>query len=251
RLVKALSYGFVQLPQDIVRSLLLGLLIAAAIDASVPEDFFSAWLGHGLLSMVVMMAVGVPVYVCATGSVPVAAALMTKGIAPGAALVFLMTGPATNAATITTLWRVLGRRTTLIYLTTVALTSLGAGLLLDLLLDGRSAAMGAVSLHGRHLGPFRLAFAVALSGVLTFALWRSYRSSARPQADTAQDAFRLPVSGMTCSHCAQSVERALSSCEGVDQVEVDLVGGAAYVRGRALDAERLRHAVKSLGFDVS
>jgi hypothetical protein len=81
--------------------------------------------------MLVMVVVGIPVYVCATASVPVAAALILKGISPGAALVFLITGPATNAATITTIWKLMGRRTAVIYLATVAVTALASGLALD------------------------------------------------------------------------------------------------------------------------
>jgi len=81
--------------------------------------------------MVVMMVLGIPVYVCATASVPIAAAMMIKGISPGAALVFLMTGPATNAAAIATLWKVLGKRSALIYLGVVVISALGSGLLMD------------------------------------------------------------------------------------------------------------------------
>ncbi|MDP2988981.1 MAG: permease, partial [Kiritimatiellota bacterium] len=87
--------------------------------------------GTGIVGMLIMMAVGIPLYVCATGSVPVAAALMMKGVSPGAALVFLMTGPATNAATLTIIWKVLGKKTAVIYLLTLAVCALTCGLLLD------------------------------------------------------------------------------------------------------------------------
>ena len=99
RLVRALHYGFVTLPRDIGKALVVGLIISGVIAAFVPDDFFAGVFGTGLVGMLIMMAVGMPLYVCATGSVPVAAALMMKGVSPGAALVFLMTGPATNAAT--------------------------------------------------------------------------------------------------------------------------------------------------------
>ena len=77
------------------------------------------------------MALGIPIYVCATASVPVAAALILKGVSPGAAMVFLMTGPATNAAAITTIWRTMGRRTAVLYLIATAVSALGAGIVLD------------------------------------------------------------------------------------------------------------------------
>ncbi|MBN1358990.1 MAG: permease [Sedimentisphaerales bacterium] len=133
RFLDGMDYAFVTLPRDIGKPLLLGLVIAAIISALVPDDFFADKLGRGLPAMLVMMAVGIPIYVCASASVPVAAALILKGLSPGAALVFLMTGPATNAAGLATIWNALGRRTALLYLLTVAACALGAGLLLDAL----------------------------------------------------------------------------------------------------------------------
>jgi uncharacterized membrane protein YraQ (UPF0718 family) len=123
------------LPKDIAKPLLAGLVVAGAIAAIVPNDFFAQTIGTGILAMLVMMALGIPLYVCATASIPVAAAMMTKGITPGAALVFLMTGPATNAATIATLWKLLGKRAAMLYLLTIAVTALGSGILLDLIFE--------------------------------------------------------------------------------------------------------------------
>ncbi|HPC94395.1 MAG TPA: permease [Sedimentisphaerales bacterium] len=135
RFIDGMEYAFVTLPRDIGKPLLLGLAIAAIISALTPDDFFAEKLGHGLPAMLVMMAVGIPIYVCASASVPVAAALILKGLSPGAALVFLMTGPATNAAGLTTIWNAMGRRTALLYLATVAGCALAAGLLLDALVS--------------------------------------------------------------------------------------------------------------------
>ena len=125
------KYGFVTLPRDIGKAMLLGLVIAAIISVFVPADFFADYLGTGIFAMIVMMFLGIPVYVCATASVPVAAALILKGLTPGAALVFLMTGPATNAAAFVTIWKALGRRTALLYLAAVAGCAIAAGIVLD------------------------------------------------------------------------------------------------------------------------
>ncbi|MFC1462977.1 SO_0444 family Cu/Zn efflux transporter [Verrucomicrobiota bacterium] len=141
---RVFHYGFVTLPRDIARPLVLGLAIAGVIAVAVPEDFFAEALGTGFLAMIVMMLLGMPLYVCATASIPVAAAMMLKGVTPGAALVFLMTGPATNAVTIATLWKMLGRKTTLLYLAIVAGTALGSGLALDLLFDVTGISTGHV-----------------------------------------------------------------------------------------------------------
>lgn len=131
KIINGLKYGFVTLPRDIGKAMLVGLVIAAGISALVPDGFFAEKLGTGIFAMLVMMALGIPVYVCATASVPVAAALILKGLTPGAALVFLMTGPATNAAAFATIWKILGKSTAIIYLTTIAGCALLAGILLD------------------------------------------------------------------------------------------------------------------------
>ena len=133
KIINGLKYGFITLPGDIGKAMLIGLLIAAGISALVPDGFFADKLGTGIVPMLVMMALGIPVYVCATASVPVAAALILKGLTPGAALVFLMTGPATNAAAFATIWKILGKATALTYLAAVAGCALLGGILLDYL----------------------------------------------------------------------------------------------------------------------
>jgi uncharacterized membrane protein YraQ (UPF0718 family) len=139
RPARAARYAFVDLPRDIGSYLFWGLIAAAAITAIIPENYFEAALGRGIAPMLLMMAVGVPMYVCATASVPIAAAFMAAGVSPGAALVFLMTGPATNAAAISSVWSVLGRRAALIYLGVITAGSLASGLLLDALTTGVAA----------------------------------------------------------------------------------------------------------------
>jgi uncharacterized membrane protein YraQ (UPF0718 family) len=131
RIIRGLKYGFVTLPRDIGKAMLLGLAVAAFISALVPDGFFAEKLGTGIFAMVIMMFLGIPVYVCATASVPVAAALILKGLTPGAAFVFLMTGPATNAASFITIWKSLGKKTAITYLLTVAFCALLFGFLLD------------------------------------------------------------------------------------------------------------------------
>ncbi len=170
RIIRILRHGFVTLPRDIGKSMLVGLLIAAVIAAVIPEDFFAPVLGGGILAMIVMMLLGIPVYVCATASVPVAVALISKGVSPGAALVFLMTGPATNAAAFTTIWASLGRRTALTYLATVAGSAMAAGLFLDKFFPNLAAA---VQTHAHEMAPSALGniAAVVLLGILGWAIF--------------------------------------------------------------------------------
>ena len=170
KFLSGLKYGFVTLPRDIGKAMLVGLLIAAAISAFVPEGFFAEKLGTGIFAMIVMMFLGIPVYVCATASVPVAAALILKGLTPGAAIVFLMTGPATNAASFVTIWKILGRRTAITYLLTVAGCALASGILLDSIAAGID--FNVVSKPGWMLPQIvKYIAAVVLLGVLGYAIF--------------------------------------------------------------------------------
>jgi hypothetical protein len=107
---------------------LAGVLIAGAISTFVPADFIAANLGQGFLPMLIMLVIAVPMYVCATATTPIAAALAIKGLSPGAALVFLLAGPATNMASLTVVSKILGKKATGIYLATILICSLAMGL---------------------------------------------------------------------------------------------------------------------------
>ena len=176
KVVKGLKYGFITLPRDIGKAMLLGLAIAAFISALVPDGYFAEKLGTGIFAMIVMMFLGIPVYVCATASVPVAAALILKGLTPGAALVFLMTGPATNAASFITIWKTLGRNTAIIYLATVAGCALLGGILLDFMAASVDIEIAANPLW--MLPAFvKYASAVVLLAVLGYALFSKTKVS--------------------------------------------------------------------------
>ncbi len=257
RLRRALSYGFGALPKDIAKPLLGGLIIAALISALVPKNLFADYLGGGIGAMLVMMLLGIPVYACATASVPIAASMITAGVSPGAALVFLMTAPATNAATIATVWKVMGRRTALLYLGTVALTALGSGLLLDYIFTTHNISMQMA--HEMLPEWFKVASALALLGLLGFAVFRPTHTHDHAHEDEDEhdhghdhdhEELELAVGGMTCSHCADSVRRALLETAGVESADIDVSAGRARVVGVALAPEGLLQAVRSLGFDA-
>ncbi len=252
RLKRILHYGFVALPQDIGRSLLIGLVVAGLIAVAIPDDYLTDFVGRGLLSMLAMMALGIPIYVCATASVPVAAALIAKGITPGAALVFLMTGPATNAAAIAMLWRVMGRRAACIYLGAVAVTALASGFALDAIYSTSGVAMP-VQAHDMLPAWLQNVAAVVLLTVLAVAMVRPKQGvspEAQGTSDAEQGVLTLAISGMSCNHCVQSVRRALEACPGVTSVNVQLSPGQAQVAGQAVDTRQAVHAVEELGYDV-
>lgn len=258
KLRAAFDYGSVTLPGDIGRALLIGIVIAGLLGALIPADFLSRYLGSGPLSIALMMAVGIPIYVCATASVPLAASFIFLGATPGAALAFLIAGPATNAATVTTVSRVLGRRTTVLYLVTVAVSAFGSGLLLDWLMPraaeliplfGASGHQHAGATVWEHLG------AGLLIVVMTRSWWLGRRRAAacgcdeNAGADTPQEGtIELAVEGMHCSHCTSSVDRSVGELPGVSSVQVQLTEGRAVVRGRGLDPQAIIATIEGLGF---
>jgi hypothetical protein len=131
KIAAGLRFAFGELWGELATWFAIGMVVAGLIGAVVPDDAMSTYLGGGLTSMLVMLAVGIPLYICATASTPIAAMLILKGASPGAALVFLLAGPATNVASLSVVLRVLGKRATVIYLASIAVVSVACGLALD------------------------------------------------------------------------------------------------------------------------
>lgn len=131
RIRGGVRYAFSELLGDIAKWLLLGIVIAGAIAYFVPEGMISERAGYGWQAMFFMALLGIPLYMCATSSTPIAAALVAKGVSPGAALVFLLTGPASNAASLVVVTKFLGTRATIIYLCSILASSLLLGWVLN------------------------------------------------------------------------------------------------------------------------
>ena len=134
RLLTALRYGFVEMMQDIGKWLVIGLIVAGLITVLVPDSFFAIFKDNTLLSMLLVLCISIPMYICATGSIPIAVALMLKGLTPGAALVMLMAGPACNVASLLVVNKVLGKRTLLLYLAAIIAGAVLSGVAIDQLL---------------------------------------------------------------------------------------------------------------------
>ncbi len=130
-LQKIFHEGFVKLPADLAKYLFIGLLLGAAFSTFLPNDLMSNYTEHPLLTYAVITAVAVPLYVCATGSIPFAFSLLHFGVSPGAVLVFLIAGPATNTATIVSLFKIIGKKETLIYLFLLIAVAWVSGFVLD------------------------------------------------------------------------------------------------------------------------
>ncbi len=128
----ALHYAFIELWDELAGWFIVGIILAGIIAAAVPDEFISTYLGGGVSSMLTMLLVGIPLYICASASTPIAAALLLKGASPGAVMIFLLAGPATNIASLTMLKGLLGRRATFIYLVAIIIGSLLSGLAVNL-----------------------------------------------------------------------------------------------------------------------
>jgi uncharacterized membrane protein YraQ (UPF0718 family)/copper chaperone CopZ len=267
KIVEALEYGLVVLPRDIGKALIYGIVISGLIAAFVKPQALESYLGGGLLPMLAAIAVGIPLYVCATASTPIALAMIHAGLSPGAALVFLISGPATNTAALTTLWKVLGRRAAILYLLTVAIASLTTGLIVDGLIGAgglppsalipAASAMADAGAHAGHEGGgwfsvVELVSAFALIAVLINALRPRSRADEETTVEVAgEQTLELEIAGMRCNGCVQSVQRALSETPGVTSAEVRLDEGRALIRGNDFSSQELIKAVSSLGFEAS
>jgi len=136
RLAGGLSYAFGEMFEDMSAYLLVGFLAAGVLAAVVPPAFVAERLSSHTLQIVALVILGAPIYVCATAATPIAAVLVAKGVSPGAALAFLLAGPATNAASLAVLSKYLGRRSVAIYLVTIIVLAIGGGIALNAVYDG-------------------------------------------------------------------------------------------------------------------
>ncbi len=161
-----LRYAFIELWGDIAAWFFLGLVLAGTITALVPEDIFASYLGGGLATMLLMVAFGIPLYICASASTPIAAALILKGVSPGAALVFMLAGPATNMASLTVMGGLIGKRATALYLATIASASVVWGLLVDAVYAKLGISAKATMGQATELLPFEVQIAGAVAVLL-------------------------------------------------------------------------------------
>lgn len=131
KIKEALAYAYVDMMADIGKWLVIGLLVASMITVFVPTEYFAVFHGNTFASLLLVLCISMPMYLCATGSIPIAVALMMKGLTPGAALVMLMAGPACNFASILVIRKSLGSRTMFVYLGSIVLGSILFGCLID------------------------------------------------------------------------------------------------------------------------
>lgn len=256
RMASALRYGFVDLVGSIGGWLVVGLLIAALITVYVPDSWFTVFADCPLLAMAVVLVIAIPMYVCATGSIPIAMSLMLKGLSPGTALVLLMAGPAANFASFTLISREMGRKAALAYIGAIVAGAVGFGLMIDYLLPRSWFAFGSESgacCHSVHsIGWFAMACGIVLALLLiySFVSNRLKNRSTINTKDMEKTIVKYQIKGMNCPHCQATVKSRIESIDGVEAVDVNLTTGIATVEGHHSSAS-LISAVESAGFNAS
>ena len=184
KMVQVWKFSTGKLLEDITLWLLLGLGLAAAIQTWVPTSFLTQW-GDGFLAMLVMALIGVPMYICATASTPLAVGFLSAGLSPGAILVFLLAGPATNISTMGMIGRELGRSSLVIYLFCILTASIGLGYLLNFAVDAFNlqtlipTGEGA-HIHGEGVSAIYALCAVVLGGLIVRNLWQAAKAKIAP-----------------------------------------------------------------------
>ncbi len=247
--VAALKYGYIDLVGSIGGWLVAGLIIAAIITVYVPADFFSILGKKPLLSMIAVLIIAIPMYVCATGSIPIAMSLILKGLSPGTALVLLMAGPAANFASFTLISREMGKKAAAIYLGAIILGAIAFGLAIDYLLPAEWFDVKNMMLHAHGMHQFSF-FSTICSAILVILLIISFaKRHSHSHIITGNMTKEYIIKGMNCPHCQAAVTKSIKGVEGVEQVEVNLTTGKAVVEGEH-NADELISAVRGAGFDV-
>ena len=269
---ETLEYGFVNMIGDVSKWLIIGLLLGALIAAFVPDDFFLFLHEYPLLCMVVVLVLAMPMYTCATGSIPLALALVEKGITPGAALVLLMAGPATSIASMLVVGKAFGKRTLAAYLTSIALGALFFGFVIDtFFMDSFLASMlphASAECHGHGaLGVFDYICAVLFAVLIIYAKFahkgcgghdEHHHHEGECHCNGHHHEHEEPVVvtyrvlGMSCSHCKACVEKATLRLDGVLSAEADVANKELRVQWHGdddVDETALKKAVEEAGFE--
>jgi len=253
RLKTLLNYIEFELLGSIANSLVIGLIIAGIIAVAFPENFFVNYLNYPFASMILMLVVGIPMYVCAAASTPIAASLVMKGVSPGAALVFLLTGPATNAITISTVIKTLGKKAAIVYLLSISIISLLLGYLFNII-TMKYGFHKIIMIHQHEMLPAWLKTAGA--AVLCIMLgWYYLNVGIRKwfvkEGKMSDDKTIINVTGMTCMHCASNVKKAIEAVSGTSDINVNLEKGSVdFLLNDNINIEEVKASIIAAGYET-
>ena len=277
KVAETFRYGLVNMVGDVSKWLMIGLLLGALISAFVPNELFFALREYPILCMLVVLVLAMPMYTCATGSIPLALALVAKGITPGAALVLLMAGPATSIASMLVVGKAFGKRTLAAYLFSIAFGAMFFGFIVDtFFMDTFLSAMlpqGAAECHGHGaLGVFDYICSGLLAFFMIYAKFvhkgcdghcgcgcgeshcccghdheeHAHHDHEEHRAEPKTKTYK--VFGMNCSHCKACVEKAVFALDGVVFAVADVAKKELVVEG-SVDETALKTAIEDAGFE--
>ena len=246
------QYGFVEFIQDISKWLVIGLVLAAIISALIPNEFFEFLNLPPIVQMLMILVVSIPLYICATGSIPLAAILILKGISPGAAFVLLMAGPATNVATITMIGNVLGKKSLFAYLATIIIGALSFGLLIDYVFPvewfSQIANEHLGHDHTNHLEWWHIASGVTLLALIINGYIQKFLNNKKQLNTFTMATQTIKVEGMTCNHCKANVESNLQKLDFIKTAKVNLEAKTVMLDGDNIDLSQVKSIIESLGY---
>lgn len=253
----AFIYGLIEIPSDLRKTLSWGMLAAALIAVFLPDSHSMSFFGSTWLSYLFVIAVAVPIYVCSTGSIPIAVMLLGAGFSPGAALIFLVCGPATSVVNLITMSGFLGLRNTTVYLISLILVALTAAWMMDHTPWIHAAVTGACTMHDtRSLSMTGIVFSIMLLACLYGPLLlrgRRKPSSKSSEFDTPQSIqWEIQVEGMSCKNCARKVRETLESQAGWSSVEIHVESGRVCgTTPGTPDEMQIRALIEKAGFRLA
>lgn len=253
KLKKMWNYSTIEFLDDISKQFIIGVIIAGMIAYFLPAEYIGELnINSGILGMLLVIAVGIPMYVCATASIPIAVALMMKGFSPGVAFVFLAVGPATNAASLSILGKVLGKKVTAIYVAIISLSAIAMGYILDFIFS-YSEVIPMKMLHHNHessllTNEIKIILGIMFSLLLAASFYRKYFAKYFKKKVQQADA-ELTIEGMTCNHCVANVEKAIAKASGVTNFNVSLTENKATLQGN-FDIKNIIKEIEISGYKV-
>lgn len=241
KIKEVFKYGFVELAEDIGKWLVLGVLIGGLLTAAIPQEFIEKFLPYQWMHFIIMLGIALPLYVCATGSIPIAAAFLQMGFSPGAALVFLIAGPATNTVTLSFVRTKLGKRAFYLYIISIVSISLIAGIVFNYVFAFLGGELSIISPHGEHVShTLRIVSGVLLAVIIFIGLIKF-------KQERVKMGNEFIVENITCKHCKMTIENKLSSLEGVTKVSVNIDEKTVGVDGD-VKTEIIEDAIREAGY---
>lgn len=255
---ESIHYGFITLPREISRTLIFGIVIASIITTFIPPGIITNFMNVGVLQIFIAILVGIPIYVCATASIPVALSLIYLGASPGSALAFLIAGPATNIATISVVKQFLGKKAVIIYILTMVFSALFFGITFDYLVNiypffNISHITHIQHSHEAFYNPIKVSslllfVLILVLGLLNIDPWM-YIKKGTKKASQTDSYMKIKINGMTCNHCVKRITTLIKNISNVVDINVSLKDKTAVIYGNP-SFEEINRVLNTEGYSA-